>query len=143
MSLFINSKVHLPSSCEKCPFNFADMSVGICTAADKTIDTRTYGRKRHPDCPLVDIPTPRGRLIDADELLKVIEENSYRLRSVINSTENGMFLSGIRQAIDESPTIIEAENSSAIDDDVKKYCDYLKSETYDFCNQIENGEVRE
>ena len=57
----------------------------------------------------IEIPTPHGRLIDADKLLKVIEENSYRLRSVINSTENGMFLSGIRQAIDEAPTIIEAE----------------------------------
>lgn len=42
-----------------------------------------------------------------------------------------------------SGRLIEAENSSAIDDDVKKYCDYLKSETYDFCNQIENGEVSE
>ena len=62
-------------------------------------------------CRLVEIPTPHGRLIDADELLKVIEENSYRLRGVINLTENGMFLSGIRQAIDESPTIIEAEVS--------------------------------
>ena len=66
MSIFINSKVHLPSSCEKCPFNYADMSVGICMAADKTIDTRTYGRKRHPDCPLTELPTPHGRLIDAD-----------------------------------------------------------------------------
>lgn len=111
MSLFINSKVHLPSNCEKCPFNYADMSVGICIAADKTIDTRTYGRKRHPDCPMTEIPTPHGRLIDADALLRVIEENSYRLRGVTNSTENGMFLTGIRQAIDESPTIIEAEVS--------------------------------
>lgn len=66
MSIFINSKVHLPSSCEKCPFNYADMSVGICMAADKTIDTRTYVRKRHPDCPLIELPTPHGRLIDAD-----------------------------------------------------------------------------
>ena len=68
MSIFINSKVHLPSSCEKCPFNYADMSAGVCTAADKTIDTRTYGRKRHPDCPLTELPTPHGRLIDADEI---------------------------------------------------------------------------
>ena len=42
-----------------------------------------------------------------------------------------------------SGRLIEAENSSAIDDDVKKYCDYLKSDTYDFCNRIENGEVSE
>lgn len=54
---------------------------------------------------------PHGRLIDADALLRVIEENSYRLRGVTNSTENGMFLTGICQAIDESPTIIEAEVS--------------------------------
>ena len=59
--------------------------------------------------PITEIPTPHGRLIDADALLRVIEENSYRLRGVTNSTENGMFLTGIRQAIDESPTIIEAE----------------------------------
>ena len=61
--------------------------------------------------PLTKIPTQHGRLIDADALLRVIEENSYRLRGVTNSTENGMFLTGIRQAIDESPTIIEAEVS--------------------------------
>ena len=61
--------------------------------------------------PIIEIPTPHGRLIDADALLRVIEENSYRLRGVTNSTENGMFLTGIRQAIDESPTIIEAEVS--------------------------------
>lgn len=29
------------------------------------------GRKfRHPDCPLIEIPTPHGRLIDADKLLE-------------------------------------------------------------------------
>lgn len=75
MSLFINSKVHLPSSCEKCPLNYADMSVGLCTAASKTIDTRTYGRKRHPDCPLVEVPTPHGRLTIKTEEGEEIEIN--------------------------------------------------------------------
>lgn len=99
MSLFIKSKVHLPSNCEKCPFNYADMSVGICIAADKTIDTRTYGRKRHPDCPMTELPTPHGRLIDADELEKCVHE-WYDVGEYV-------FADTIRNA----DTIIEAEVS--------------------------------
>lgn len=60
-------------------------------------------------CPLSEIPTPHGRLIDADELMKVIESNDYMLKSYFNSTDRGMFTIGIKQAIDEAPTIIEAE----------------------------------
>ena len=97
MSLFINSKVHLPSNCEKCPFNYADMSVGICMAADKTIDTRTYGRKRHPDCPMTELPAPHGRLIDADEIEKCVHER-YDVGEYV-------FADTIRNA----DTIIEAE----------------------------------
>lgn len=58
-----------------------------------------------------EIPTPHGRLIDADRLMDVIEKNSYLLKGYYNSLENGMFLTGIKQAIDEAPTIIEAEGS--------------------------------
>ncbi len=50
-----------------------------------------------------------GRLIDADKLMKVIEENDYTLSSRLNTIDRGMFTIGIKQAIDESPTIIEAE----------------------------------
>lgn len=101
MSIFINSKMHLPSSCEKCPFNYADISVGVCTAADKTIDTRTYGRKRHPDCPLVEIPTPHGDLIDADKLLESFGEALDEDRHFVNYFA----------LVDDSPTVIEAEVS--------------------------------
>ena len=59
--------------------------------------------------PITEIPTPHGRLIDADRLMEVIEKNSYLLKGYYNSLENGMFLIGIKQAIDEAPTIIEAE----------------------------------
>ena len=60
---------------------------------------------------IIEIPRPHGRLIDADRLMKVIEKNSYLLKGYYNSLENGMFLTGIKQAIDEAPTIIEAEVS--------------------------------
>ena len=102
MSIFINSKVHLPISCEKCPFNYADLSVGICMAADKTIDTRTYGRKRHPDCPMTEIPTPHGRLIDADKLVWFIDNH-------IASGKKWVEFETIKDMINSLPTIIEAE----------------------------------
>lgn len=59
--------------------------------------------------PLIEIPAPHGRLIDADRLMKVIEQNAYTLINYCNSKDRGMFLCGIRQAIDEAPTIIEVE----------------------------------
>lgn len=97
MSLFINSKVHLPSSCEKCPFNYADMSVGVCMAADKTIDTRTYGRKRHPDCPMTELPIPHGRLIDADVACEKYKD------------EDSLIAELAYRKIRNAPTVIEAE----------------------------------
>ena len=45
------------------------------------------------------------RLIDADALKNKIEQHSYPLSDRINSIENGMFLCGIYQAVDESPTV--------------------------------------
>ena len=104
MSIFINSKVHLPSNCEKCPFNYADMSVGICIAADKTIDTRTYGRKRHPDCPMTELPTPHGRLIDADKLTKNMR-NYYPSIDHLCCSQHVV----TKGDIDNAPTVIEAE----------------------------------
>lgn len=43
------------------------------------------------------------RLIDADALMGVVTKNSYMLRSEHNTTDYGMFLSGIKQAVDEAP----------------------------------------
>ena len=45
------------------------------------------------------------RLIDADALIKVIQQNDYMLTAKHNSMAPGMFTSGIRQAVDESQTI--------------------------------------
>lgn len=45
------------------------------------------------------------RLIDADALIKVIQQNDYMLTTKHNSMAPGMFTSGIRQAVDESQTI--------------------------------------
>ena len=45
------------------------------------------------------------RLIDADALKEVIKANHYLLSAKNNSTDYGMFTTGIMQAIDNAPTI--------------------------------------
>lgn len=45
------------------------------------------------------------RLIDANSLMKTVQANDYMLCSLTNSTDRGMFTSGIQQAVDEQPTI--------------------------------------
>ena len=47
------------------------------------------------------------RLIDADELGKVISANHYLLSAKNNSVNYGMFTTGIMQAIDNAPTVEE------------------------------------
>lgn len=44
------------------------------------------------------------RYIDADKLSETIKEHTYLLCDSINSRDYGMFLDGIMQAIDETPT---------------------------------------
>ena len=115
MSISIKG-MEIPKNCLECMFRISYWK-RASTPSGKIF---TYGcmfsgkeinilEKRCKDCPIDEIPTPHGRLIDADELLKAIEENSYMLRNYISSTGKGMFLTGIRQAIDEVSTIIEAE----------------------------------
>lgn len=48
------------------------------------------------------------RLIDADSLFKTIEQNDYYVTSSENSVARGMFTTGIKQAIDEQPTVYAA-----------------------------------
>ena len=67
------------------------------------------------------------RLIDADALIKVIQQNDYMLTAKHNSMAPGMFTSGIRQAVDEAPTINTVKwisVSERLPDDVGSYLVY-------------------
>lgn len=96
MSILIRSNVHLPRSCRKCPFNGGDW----CIASEKVRIGKhgNVNEHRHPDCPLVEIPTPHGRLIDADRFLEWLKE--FHPNDVV-------IMSGVKNA----RTVIEAEVS--------------------------------
>lgn len=105
MSLLIKG-MDMPKACISCDLRGVIWGNYKCTISGKIIKNEF---NRPDDCPLSEITAPHDRLIDADELMKVIEANDYTLRSYYNTTDRGMFTIGIKQAIDEAPTIIEAE----------------------------------
>jgi hypothetical protein len=84
-----------------------------CQAVKADKDKRIYapyGEGRPDWCPLIEIPTPHGRLIDADvpleKVSKMMQEPDYQ-----HEGENWMVgLIMARDAIDEADTIIEAED---------------------------------
>ena len=100
MSLIIKGSI-MPLMCEECPcYDCDDYS---CKATGRgVIEYRYDGR---PDnCPLVEIPTPHGRLIDADELYEPMERDLYAGIGCDPTSIAAITIS-------EAPTIIEAEES--------------------------------
>lgn len=97
MSLIIKGSI-MPLMCGDCPCY--DGSDYACNATGRgVIEYRYDGR---PDnCPLVEIPTPHGRLIDADALRKKIE-------SIYGGA---LWTFECFECIRQAPTIIEAEVS--------------------------------
>lgn len=61
------------------------------------------------------------RLIDADKLIKTIEEHDYPLADECNSIDRGMFTIGIMQAIDEQPHV----DFDEINNKRTEFCDYV------------------
>ena len=78
-----------PTSCSGCHlFNLDDRDLwcianhyaGYCRELSKYIDEDKFVKERHPDCPLISIPTPHGRLGDLDKLekeLQIASEDPY------------------------------------------------------------------
>ena len=94
MSIIIKG-MDMPKSCRTCPLNSAPPNgCLIWTINDIRKD------KRNNDCPLVEIPTPHGRLIDKDELLSHIKKDP--LFSLVERY-------GVSGVIESRPTILEEE----------------------------------
>lgn len=66
---------------------------------------------RHEDCPLVEVPAPHGRLIDADELRHTMYHQAFELDSADQRWDSGCWIRYrlFDKNIEAAPTIIEAE----------------------------------
>ena len=67
MSVLLN--IAMPKTCEVCPCNDDNWR---CGATKEYFDYDDMCERRRADCPLSEVPTPHGRLIDAD-----FEEQHY------------------------------------------------------------------
>lgn len=105
MSVLIKG-IEIPKNCLECMFRMSYWKRALtpsgeiftygCMLNGKEINTL---EKRCKDCPIVELPTPHGRLIDADEIEKCVHE-WYDVGEYV-------FADTIRNA----DTIIEAEVS--------------------------------
>lgn len=86
MGVYAKGK-EMPKTCHSC-------ELMECTL-DLTMTVKEILRSRHPNCPLVEIPEPHGRLIDEDEILQRMPTVYYG--------------SAAHLAINSAETLIEAE----------------------------------
>lgn len=109
MSVLIKG-MDIPDHCLRCPFMVSrDNDDCILQTEEENLMIESFEQmKEH--CPLVSVPTPHGRLVDADDVLTQVQKGKCK-----NSFELGKE-SGWNLAIEYvghfAPTIIEAEGKS-------------------------------
>jgi hypothetical protein len=111
MSLIIKGK-DIPKSCYDCDLYSGEgflCPLVIETTNDWTLEAMY---KRVDECPLVEIPTQHGRLIDADQLQAAIHGCLCETCQTFPCEKGiGCLIEDVFNLIDQAPTIIEAEVS--------------------------------
>ena len=100
MSVLIKGMA-MPMSCYECHYSDEDENeceINLCKCE--------WGHNRPDDCPMVEVETPHGRLIDASALLW--KEGQM---AVIQDAAYGRGREEMKNAIRTAPTVIEAEES--------------------------------
>ena len=90
--------MEMPKTCWDCACSiyYEIQDKAMCDITDETLDYILWKRERRPNCPLIEIPTPHGRLIDADKLVRNTIYNKYITETILSS----------------APTVIEAEGET-------------------------------
>ena len=106
MSVIVKN-MEMPTNCSDCPLNYDQMACKV-TGTRWWSDTMMLmnfdsENERLYDCPLVEIPTPHGDLVDRSELLA---EYDHQHKGPAG---------GARQMMVDAPTVIEAEGRQHYD----------------------------
>ena len=97
MSILIRGE-EMPKNCVVCKNYY------YCELWSKlTVNKRC--KERHPDCPIVEVKEPHGRLGDLDKL------KAQYVHGKADDEIESAWISNIRRAIANAPTVIEAEGS--------------------------------
>lgn len=102
MSLLIEH-MDMPKNCDDCRLRSFNLLGGMmCCLVDENVTNQEFAYKRHPNCPLAEIPTPHGDLIDRDDLLAYFDRKSKG-----KTAEEALKL--LYTALKAYPTVIEKE----------------------------------
>lgn len=109
MSDILIKGIEMPVAYFDCPcmqdLSNIDEEYYICAAIEHAPEITDKNNGRLPKCPIVEVPTPHGRLIDADKLVWFIDNH-------IASGKKWVEFETIKDMINSLPTIIEAEVSA-------------------------------
>lgn len=101
MSVLIRG-MDMPKGCIECPFKDIGMhTMTQCMLVAGWVKYVDDGHGIPAACPLVDVPTPHGSLIDADKLFQVMENTGWYNNADRDEVAEELLLN--------APTVIEAE----------------------------------
>lgn len=98
----------MPESCEECSFHcYHTAGKYVCLATPMFYPMNLANNKgiRKDWCPLIEVPAPHGRLIDADALIARMESDAEQMEEPIAQ----MFTYAAINDVKHSETVIEAE----------------------------------
>ena len=111
MSVLIKD-MNMPENCIECPMQYG----GWCYVAPEEIDERVAPtvaeawEQGKPDwCPLVEVPTPHGDLIDAEELKNILTLGAVTAQMLGSGENTCSDIQFMKEILGEAPTVIEAE----------------------------------
>lgn len=106
----------MPKSCYECQLLEGDKYDGLCHGANRWLDDDYFRWYVYPEgdiddtkpvnCPLIEVPTPHGRLGDLDRLYKQIKAECNPYGKPTIGFEDGK---KVMKIIADAPTVIEAE----------------------------------
>lgn len=105
-----------PQSCRECWLVYPEgLHNCSCILTDKywEFEEEMPSNSRLPECPLVELPTPHGRLIDADRLIKVLQDtlDNYPDNHNDGKVVEKLVVTMCKRYIESAPTVIKAEVS--------------------------------
>ena len=96
--------MEMPKKCGQCKLYHAEYPM-YCLAVEghRTVGA-PYGMPSPDWCPLVEIPTPHGRLVD----IKSVEDRKF---TTVDNEYERWWNGALDSVVDNAPTVIEAERS--------------------------------
>ena len=111
MSVLIKG-MRMPTSCVNRISGGACINLLRCEACINPKTHAPYIGERPDNCPLVEVPTPHGRLIDADALRDAMYHEAFETDTQMQKWDSGCWVryKMFEQKEEAAPTVIEAED---------------------------------